>query len=149
MSAGRSAHEKRSFFRVFSRLNLFTQVLGQVKEHLKLKFQEIIRAVAWPIAFFFLWTRLARRSVSVQSYENWSFFCVFSRFCPFLQVFGQINDWSILEVHEVIRVLHMVACANDFFFYSRDWPGKMFKVMKNDNFLNVFISFGLFFQVFG
>ena len=53
MSVGRSAHEKRSFFRVFSRLNLFTQVLGQVKEHLKLKFQEIIKAVAWPIAFFY------------------------------------------------------------------------------------------------
>ena len=43
MSAGKSAHEKRSFFRVFSRFDLFTQVLGQVKECLKLKFQEIIR----------------------------------------------------------------------------------------------------------
>ena len=132
MSAGRSAHEKRSFFRVFSRLNLFTQVLGQVKEHLKLKFQEIIRAVAWPIAFFFLWTRLARRSVSVQSYENWSFFCVFSRFCPFLQVFGQTNDWSILEVHEVIRVLHMVACANDFSFIvgiGREKCSKLWKMI--------------------
>ena len=56
MSAGKSAHEKRSFFRVFSRFDLFTQVLGQVKECLKLKFQEIIRvshAVAWPIAFLF------------------------------------------------------------------------------------------------
>ena len=56
MSAGRSVHEKRSFFRVFSRFDLFTQVLGQVKECLKLKFQEMIRVphvVAWPIAFLF------------------------------------------------------------------------------------------------
>ena len=50
----------------------------------------------------------------------------------------------------MILVLHVVACANVFiFFYGCDWPGKMFKVMKNDNFLNIFISFGLFFQVFG
>ena len=44
MLAGRSAHEKRSFFRVFSHLDLFTQVFGQVKECLNLKFQEMISA---------------------------------------------------------------------------------------------------------
>ena len=50
----------------------------------------------------------------------------------------------------MIKVLHMVACANVFiFFYGRDWNGRMFKVMKNDNFLNIFISFELFSQVFG
>ena len=44
----------------------------------------------------------------------------------------------------------MVACANVFiFFYGRVWNGRMFKVMKNDNFLNIFISFELFPQVSG
>ena len=77
-------------------------------------------------------------------------FSIFGRFCPLPQVFGQVNDWSILEVHEMIRVLHMVACANVFiFFYGWDWNGRMFKFMKNDSFLNIFISFELFSQVFG
>ena len=43
----------------------------------------------------------------------------------------------------------MVACPNIFIlFYGRDWQGGVFKLMQNDNFLNIFISFGLFPHVF-
>ena len=40
----------------------------------------------------------------------------------------------------------MVACANNVFilFHGQDWQGRIFKIMKNDNSLNTFISFGLF-----
>ena len=48
------------------------------------------------------------------------------------------------------RVLHMVASANVFaLFHGRYRQGRMFKVMKNDNFLNILNNFGLFSQVFG
>ena len=46
--------------------------------------------------------------------KRYHIFSVFSCFCPFAQVFGQVNDSSISEVHEKIRVLHMVACTTFF-----------------------------------
>ena len=62
--------------------------------------------------------------------KNYHVFSIFNRFCLFLQVFGYANDWSILEVLEMIRVLHMVACPNIFIlFYGRDWQGGVFKLM--------------------
>ena len=50
----------------------------------------------------------------------------------------------------MIRVLYMVACTNNVFilFHGQDWQGRIFKIMKNDNSLNTFISFGLFPHVF-
>ena len=43
----------------------------------------------------------------------------------------------------------MVACTNVFIlFYGRDWERRMFKVIKNDNFLSIFVSLGLFAKEF-
>ena len=75
---------------------------------------------------------------------------VFISYGNFPQVFGQVNDWSILELDEIIRVLHMVAWANVFIlFYVQDWERRIFKVTKNDNFLSIFVSLWLFAQNFG
>ena len=41
---------------------------------------------------------------------KWSFFGVFSRLGPFLQVFGQVKEWLILKLDEMIRIPHVVAC---------------------------------------
>ena len=88
--------------------------------------------------YFVFWARLVERSV--QSYEKWSFFTVFSHLGPFPQDFGQAKQWLIWELHEMIRVLHVVACSITFIlFYKQDWRGGVFKVMKNDNFL-VFLA---------
>ena len=109
--AGKSApnYEKWTFFSIFSRFGSSPQVFGQVKEWLVLDLHKIR-------FFFILWVRLAGRSV--HSYEKWSFVNIVSRFCPFPQVFGHVNDWSILEVHEIIRVLHVVACSVVFVLFD-------------------------------
>ena len=57
--------------------------------------------------FFILCARFVGRSV--QSYEKKSFFRVFSRLGPFPQVFRQVKEWLILELHEMIRVSLAVA----------------------------------------
>ena len=47
------------------------------------------------------------------------------------------------EVHEMIKVLHIVACANVFIlFHGRDWLGGVLKLMKSDHFL-VFLVLGV------
>ena len=56
----------------------------------------------------------------------------------------------MLELHKIIRFPHSVACQFIFIlFYDRDWQGGVFKLVKNDHFKNIFISFGLFPQGFG
>ena len=50
----------------------------------------------------------------------------------------------------MIRVLYVVACPVVFIlFYDLHWQGGVLKPMKNDHFFSIFISFGLFPQVFG
>ena len=48
-------------------------------------------------------------SRSVQSYKKWSFFSVFTRLGLFPYVFAQVKEWLVLELHEMIRMLHAVA----------------------------------------
>ena len=50
---------------------------------------------------------------------------------------------TILELHETIRVSHIVVFAMVFLLlYEQRWQGGVFKVMKNDHFL-VFLSVSL------
>ena len=105
-----------SFFSVFSRLDSFPQVFGQVKGWLMLEFQKMRRVsheVAFSI-FFILWAKLAGRSV--QNYEKWSFYSVVIRLSPFPQVFEQIKKWLTLQLHKIIRVSYLVAFPFFFFF---------------------------------
>ena len=58
---------------------------------------------------------------SGQSYEKGSFFSVFSRLDHFPKVLRQVNEWPILELHEVIKVPHLVLCPTVFIlFYDRE-----------------------------
>ena len=98
---------------------------------------------------FVLWVRLAGRSV--QSYEKWSFFSVFSRLGHFTQVFRQLKEWLILELHKTIRVSHAVACPIVLIlFYDRDLQGGR-SAQRYDkwSFFSIFSSLGHFPQVFG
>ena len=57
--------------------------------------------------------------------KNDHFFNVFTSFDPFPQIFKQVNEWSILKLHEMIRVLHLVASPIVFILFdSRDWQGE-------------------------
>ena len=50
----------------------------------------------------------------------------------FAQGFKQVKEWLMLELHEMIKVLHVVACPIVFIlFYKRGWQGGVFNVMKN------------------
>ena len=46
--------------------------------------------------------------------KNDHFFSIFNRFGHFPQVFGQVREWLILKLHEMIRVLHVGAWPMDF-----------------------------------
>ena len=51
----------------------------------------------------------------------------------------------MLELHEVIRVLHEVVCLIVFIlFFEQGWQGSVFKVMKNDQFLVLLAIWVLF-----
>ena len=72
--------------------------------------------------------------------KNDHFLNIFISFSLFPQVFAQVNEWPILELHEMIRVPHLVACTIVFILFDdRDWQGGVLKLMKNDYFL-VFLA---------
>ena len=64
--------------------------------------------------YFILFPSLAGRSV--QNYEKWSFFSIFSRFGPFPQVSGQVKEWLMLKLHKIITMSHVVAFPIGFIF---------------------------------
>ena len=44
--------------------------------------------------------------------------------------------WSIIKLHEMIKVLHVVACPIIFtLFDDIHWQGRVLKLFKNDHFL--------------
>ena len=109
----------------------------------------VLHKVACQIVFILFYDRYWQRGV-LKHMKNDHFFSIFSRFGLFHQVFGQVNMQPILVVNKIIKVLHLFVCPIVFIlFYGLDWQGGVFKVMKNDHFLNIFISFGLFLRVFG
>ena len=85
--------------------------------------------------------------VSREEYTNFS---AFRRLGLLPQVFRQVKEHLILQLHEMIRVLHEVAypIVFLFFFYDRYWQGGVLKLMKYHHFFSIFSRFGLFSQVF-
>ena len=130
------SYEKWSFFKVFSCLDHFPEVFGQVKELLILQLREMMSTTCTyvPNCFYFvLCLRLARRSV--ESYKKWSFYKYFYQLGLFPQVFSQVNEWPILELYEMIRVSHVVARPVVFILFDdRCLQGGVLKNMKNDHF---------------
>ena len=69
---------------------------------------------------------------------------------PFPQVFRQVKEWLILELHEVIRVLSVVACPIDFnLLCDRSPEGGVLKLMKIDHFLVLLTVRVLFSKLLG
>ena len=57
--------------------------------------------------------------------KNDHFFNVFTSFGPFPRIFRQVNEWPILKLHEMIRVLYLVASPIVFILFDdRDWQGE-------------------------
>ena len=50
--------------------------------------------------------------------KNDNYLHILISFGLFSQVFGQVNEWPISKLHEIIRVLHLVACPILFIFFN-------------------------------
>ena len=100
-----------------------------------------------PDCFYFaLCSRLAGRSAT---YEKGSFSGIFSSLGLFSQVFMQVRDWLILELHEMIRVPHIVTFPILFIlFYDWDWQRNV-KLYEKWSFFSVVSHLNLFPLVFG
>ena len=51
-------------------------------------------------------------------------FSIFSRLGPFPQVFGQVKEWLMLKLHEMVRVLHVAVCSIAFFVLGSRLAGR-------------------------
>ena len=77
-------------------------------------------------------------------------FSTFNRLGSFPQVFGQVRESVILELHEMIGVLHVVACPIDFsLLCDQVQHRRVLKLMKNDHFFCIFSHLGRFPEAFG
>ena len=77
-------------------------------------------------------------------------FSTFKRLGSFPQVFGQVRESLILELHEMIGVLHIVACPIDFsLLCDRVQHRRVLKLMKNGHFFCIFSHLGRFREAFG
>ena len=96
--------------------------------------------------FNLLWDRSQQGGVF--KHGKYSFFSIFSRLDPFLHVLGQMKEWLILHLYQMIRVPFLVACPIVFIlFHDQNWQERVFKVMKNDHFL-VFLVVWVLFPMF-
>ena len=72
---------------------------------------------------------------SAQTYEEGSNLSIFRDLRLFLQFFGQVKEWVIFKLHEMIRMSHAVACPMAFIlFCDRGRQEEVLNLMKNDNF---------------
>ena len=77
-----------------------------------------------------------------------NFFGIFSRLGPFPEVFGQVKEWLIFELHEMIKVPYAVSCPMDFnLLCGPVQKGGVLRLMKNDQFL-VFLTVWVLFPKF-
>ena len=76
--------------------------------------------------------------------ENDLFLIIFRQLGSFLRIYGKAKELLILELHEVIKVLHAVACPMNFnLICDRGQQGRTLKPIKNDHLL-VVLAFWVF-----
>ena len=68
--------------------------------------------VPWKQSLFYFMTDIGRKVCSND--KEWSFFSIFIPLGFYPQVFGQVKEWLIVELREIIRVPHIVACPMNF-----------------------------------
>ena len=137
---------KWSFFSAFSRLGHFPQDFGHVKGWVMFeqhKIKEVPHVVECPIVFILFYDQGCQGGVFKVMKKT--FVSVFQRLDSFPHVFMQVRESLILQMHEMKRVLHAVACLIVFLlFHDRDWQGVLLKLMKNDHLLVFFAVWVLF-----
>ena len=108
----------------------------------------VSHVVACPIVFVLFFDHGCQERVFKVMQKDFS--GVFSRFDPFPQVFRQVKECLISQLHEMVRVLDEVACPFVFIcFYDRYQQGEVLKLMKSDHIFSIFGRFCPLPQVFG
>ena len=109
----------------------------------------VLHIVQCPIIFILFFDSFWQRGL-LKVMKNDQILSIFIHFGHFPQVFGQVNKQLILKVHEMVRVLHVVARPILLiFFYGRHSQGALLKLTKNNHIFSIFSRFGNFLQVFG
>ena len=84
------------------------------------------RAVACPIVFIFFYDRGWQRGV-LKLMKNDHFFSIFSRFGIFSHVFGQVSEWPILQLREMMTYLK--TAQNKIFVTYSCFPNSFYFVL--------------------
>ena len=98
---------------------VFFVVFGQVKEWFMLEIHKIIRlSHIYPcsIAFLLIFDQGCRGGVFKVMKKD--FFQCFQPFGTFPQVFRQVKECLILQLHEMIRAIHEFACPSVFILFQ-------------------------------
>ena len=107
----------------------------------------VSHGAACPIIFILFYDRSWQGEV-LKLMKDFFFFSISSRFGQFLEIFGQVKEWFMLELHGMIIVPHVAACLMDFNLFSDrvQQPGVL---RPTKNIFRYFWPFGSFFSSFG
>ena len=94
----------------------------------------MLHAVLRPIAFLLLDKRNWQEEV-LKPMKNDHLLVFSAVWVLFLQVFGQVKEWLMLELHKIIRMSQVVLWSIvSPWFYERGWQGIVLKVLENNCF---------------
>ena len=100
--------------------------------------KRMLHAVLRPIAFLLLYERNWQEEV-LKPMKNYHLLVFSAVWVLFLQVFGQVKEWLMLELHKIIRMSQVVLWSIvSPWFYERGWQGIVLKVLEN-NYFSVFL----------
>ena len=96
--------------------------------------KRMLHAVLRPIAFLLLYERNWQEEV-LKPMKNYHLLVFSAVWVLFLQVFGQVKEWLMLELHKIIRMSQVVLWSIvSPWFYERGWQGIVLKVLENNCF---------------
>ena len=96
--------------------------------------KRMLHAVLRPIAFLLLYKGNWQEEV-LKPMKNDHLLVFSAVWVLFLQVFGQVKEWLMLELHKIIRMSQVVLWSIvSPWFYERGWQGIVLKVLENNCF---------------
>ena len=96
--------------------------------------KRMLHAVLRPIAFLLLYERNWQEEV-LKPMKNDHLLVFSAVWVLFLQVFGQVKEWLMLELHKIIRMSQVVLWSIvSPWFYERGWQRIVLKVLENNCF---------------
>ena len=125
------------FLGIFNLCGQFPEDFGQAQVQTIPYFIEIRRECFIVVRLMVLvfWGGLKLAGRSAQTSEKWWILSIFSLLGLFAWVFGQVREWLILKLHEMIGVSLVIVCPIAFIlFCDLGQHGGVLKLMKSDQF---------------